>query len=117
MRSVFMLIIFALLTTGCVHGPTPYEKSYKDGYIKGNIYYVEVRTNASTSQVTAAQYFHRRAREICSENGYQDYRVKDERDTSTSGVFVSHGDYASTGGTMNRPGFAGYVECIRTHTK
>lgn len=116
MRTVFMLIIVALLTASCV-GPTPYEKSYHDGYIKGNIYYVEVRTNGATSQVTAAQYFHRRAREVCSEHGYQDYRVKEERDTSTSGVFVSHGDYASSGGTMNRPGFAGYVECIKKSTK
>ncbi len=115
MRTVFMLIIVALLTASCA--PTTYERSYQDGHIKGNIYYVEVRTNGYTSQVTAAQYFHRRAQEICSENGYQDYRVKDERDTSTSGVFVSHGAYSSSGGTMNKPGFAGYVECIKKSTK
>jgi len=101
-----------LIVAGC--SGTPYQPmgitgGYKDAHIKDNIYFVEVTTNAWTSETTAAQYFHRRAKEVCLENGYGDYRIQGERDTSTEYAMASHG----SGGTMNKPGFAGYVECIK----
>jgi len=106
-------IVLGLLTA-CA---TPYQPTsggfsrggYKDAHIKDNLYYVEIVTNAWTDEPTAAQFFHRRAKELCSENGYSDYRIRDERDTSVQQAIASR----SGGGTMNKPGFAGYVECIK----
>ncbi len=106
MRTVFLLIIVALLS-GC---STPYQRlgllgGYEDGHIKDNIYYVNVQVNGVTSQETAAQYLHRRAKEVCLENGYQEYKVYGERNTSSTGI--------AGGVSIRRPGIAGYVECMR----
>jgi len=108
----------ALLLAGC---QTPYQKNtgglstggYEDVHIRSNTYYVTVTTNAWTSTATAAQYFHRRAKEVCEENGYRDYRIREERDTSTESVAVSGGYGGASGSTMLHPGFAGYVDCLR----
>jgi hypothetical protein len=86
---------------------------YKDAHIKDNLYFVEVATNAYTSQSTAAQYFHRRAKEVCQENGYRDYKIKGERDTSTQFATGSYGSGTVTASSMNKPGFSGYVECVK----
>ncbi len=104
-----------LLLTGCT---TPYQPmgmtgGYSDGHIRDNIYFVEVSTNAYTSQITAAQYFHRRAKELCLENGYKDYRISKERDTSTQYATGSYGGGVATASSMNKPGFSGYVECLK----
>lgn len=115
MRQLLNVLLMALavlliLITGCA---TPYQKmgclgGFEDTHLKDNIYYVNVQTNAFTGQVTAMQYFHRRAKEICLENGYTDYRIFNERDTS-----MIAGSYGSgTISTANKPGFAGYVECL-----
>ena len=117
MRTIFVLMIVALLT-GCA---TPYQRmgftgGYEDTHIKDNVYFVNVQTNALTSPATATQYFHRRAKELCLENGYQDYKWYGEKDTS--GAFSSYvGTYGSgiatgTSSTSRKPGIAGYVECL-----
>jgi uncharacterized protein YceK len=111
MRTVLVLMIVALLT-GCA---TPYQHmgflgGYEDAHIKDNIYYVSVSTNGWTSQLTAVQYFNRRAKEVCVENGFQDYRVYNERDTSTAGIQYERN--LGVGSTYNKPGIAGYVECL-----
>ncbi len=118
MRSLTIVSILMsfLLSAGCT--ATPYQKmgftgGYEDTHIKGNTYYVNVSTNAYTSATTAAQYFHRRAKELCEENGYRDYKVRQERDTSTSSVTVTGGYGSASGSTLLHPGFAGYVDCIK----
>ncbi len=111
LRRAFLIVVFLLLVlAGCA---TPYQRKgfrggFEDAHIRDNIYYVSVETNGFTSPVKAAQYFHRRAKELCEEMEYHDYRITGERDTSTASVTVSGG----SGGTILHPGFAGYVECI-----
>lgn len=112
------IIAAGLLLAACA---TPYQRNpgglstggYEDTHIRDNVYYVNVTTNGFTSPVTAAEYFHRRAKELCAENGYKDYTTKDERDTSTASVMVSGSYGSASGGTMLHPGFAGYVICIK----
>lgn len=106
MRTVFVLMIVALLS-GC---STPYQRlgflgGYEDGHIKDSIYFVSVQVNGVTSQKTAAQYLDRRAKEVCLENGYQEYKIYGKRNTSTTGIAGS--------ASINRPGIAGYVECTQ----
>ena len=118
MRSLSKTLPTVVLSLLAACAATPYQPmsgalsrgGYKDAHIRDNLYYVEIVTNAWTDEPTAAQYFHRRAKELCSENGYSDYSIRDERDTSVQQAIASRG---GGGGTMNKPGFAGYVECIK----
>ena len=116
MRTVFLFMILALLT-GCFgHFPLiPYEYSYVDAHIRDNIYYVEVRTYSLLSQMTVVQYFHRRAKETCFENGYQDYRI-----TASCAVPppktqpFEYGKYILQDSLLAE---GGYVKCEPTHVK
>jgi hypothetical protein len=116
MRTVFVILIVALLT-GC--GPTPYQPAtdvarfvkwggYKDAHLQNNIYYVEVDLNGYSKQIMAVQYLYRRAKEVCVENGYQDYRVYNEKDLTAirpnwGGLYVEYFIY---------PACSCYVECL-----
>lgn len=75
LKTMSVLIAAVVILAGC--SSTPYQPmgftgGYKDAHIRDNLYFVEISTNAYTDQSTAAQYFHRRAKEVCSENGYKD---------------------------------------------
>jgi len=107
--------VLLFLLAGCTtpYQPMGFTGGYSDAHIRDNIYFVEVSTNAYTSQTIAAQYFHRRAKELCQENGYRDYRISKERDTSTQYATGSYGGGVATASSMNKPGFSGYVECLR----
>jgi len=114
-RKIAIVLAFFLLA-GCgatKYQPMGFKGGYRDAHIRDNIYFVEVSTNAYTSQTTAAQYFHRRANEVCIENGYKDYKIQGERDTSTRYATGSYGGGVVTASSMNKPGFSGYVECIK----
>jgi hypothetical protein len=87
-------LLLALSLTSLAACATPYQQmgyrgGFEDAWIRDDTYFLNVQTNAFTSQLVAAQYFHRRARELCYEHGYQDYRIVNERDTS--GAFASYG--------------------------
>jgi hypothetical protein len=112
-RNIVIVLAFLLLA-GCAtkYQPMGFSGGYKDGHIKDNIYFVEVVTNSFTSQTVAAQYFHRRAKEVCLENGYKDYKIQGERDTSTILATGGYGGGVISASTSNKPGFSGYVECL-----
>ena len=114
-RRLAFVAVFAFLAacSSTPYQPMGFTGGYKDAHIKDNIYFVEIATNAYTSQTTAAQYFHRRAREVCLENGYKDYRIQGERDTSTAFATGSYGGGSVTASSMNKPGVSGYVVCIK----
>jgi hypothetical protein len=105
-------ILVATATLGACMS-TPYQPEgfrggYKDMHIRDNIYYVQFSGNAWIDTMTAVQYFHRRAKEVCLENGYKDYRVSQERDITGHMAVVN-----STNATiLQKPGSAGYVECL-----
>lgn len=48
---------------------------YKDEHITGNRYSVTFKGNGVTDRSTVTRYAHRRAKEVCVENGYRDYRM------------------------------------------
>jgi hypothetical protein len=115
MRTVLVLMIVAMLTISCAQKkiPTPYEESYKDTHIRDNIYYLQVSTNSVTEQIVAVQYFHRRAKELCLEQGYFDYRINNEVDATKKSNYVSASPGVAMASSSNMPGFAGYVECLK----
>lgn len=98
-----------------VHDAVPtmgFSGGYEDTHIRDNIYYVNVQTNGFTSPLKAAEYFHRRAKELCREHGFSDYRTSGEKDTSTQAVIGSYGSGSINASSVNKPSMAGYVECI-----
>lgn len=60
--------------------PTPYqpfgvaEGGYADWHVAGDIYHVEFAGNLDTSHETIIEYWNRRAKELCVENGYTDFK-------------------------------------------
>ena len=60
--------------------PTPYppaskgEGGYIDWHVAGDIYQVQFVGNLDTSRETIKEYWNRRAREVCIENGYTDFK-------------------------------------------
>jgi len=111
-NEVRVLVIFSMVALmGCAteYGPATWKGGYKDAHIRDNIYYVEFSANAWVDSVTAVQYFERRAKEVCVENGYSDYQVSQQRDVTAYQAVANSG-----GGTvLQKPGFSGYVECLR----
>jgi hypothetical protein len=108
--SLISLIAINLALIGCA---TPYQPSgfrggYKDVHIRDNVYYVEFGGNALITASTAAQYFHRRAKEVCVEHGYRDYRVSQPKDITGYAGIVNE----TSASLLQKPGFAGYVECL-----
>ena len=87
--------------------PAGFTGGYRDAHIRDNIYYVEFGGNGMLDTTKAAEYFHRRAKEVCVENGYSDYRITQERDISALQGVGS----ASSVTVFQKPGFSGYVEC------
>ncbi|MEJ2362502.1 MAG: hypothetical protein P8Z75_14005 [Gammaproteobacteria bacterium] len=104
------MTILVAAAFGCA-SVTPYQPAgsgpfgYHDAHIKGNVYYVEVRTNYVTSHTTTMEYFNRRAKEVCSENGYSDYEIRGLKDLTTQAVAGS--------AIINNPQIAGYIYCTR----
>ena len=114
-KKITLLAVLTVNAALCACAGTPYQPAnwtggYKDAHIRDNLYYVEFSGNALLDTVTAAQYFHRRAREVCQENGYSDYRISQEKDITGLQAIGS-----SSGATvLQKPGLAGYVECLST---
>jgi len=116
----FLLAISAtllFLAAGC-SGATPYQPrglrgGYADRHLRDNLYFVEVHTNASTDYSTAMGYLHRRAKEVCIENGYSDYKFLTLRDVSTQMASASSGYGTTVASSLNQPGFTVTVECTR----
>ena len=109
----YLLILFVFV--GCA---TPYQEKgfsggYEDTHIKDNVYFVEFTSNAYTSFTTTAKFFHRRAKELCLENGYKDYKIRSEKDISGMWGTASYGGGTGTISVAAKPGSAGYVECIK----
>lgn len=113
MRTILALMIVASIT-GCATPYEPYGRlgGYGDAHIKDNIYYISVIVNLFTSQTTASEYFHRRAKDLCLEEGYEGYRVYPVGDPSIPGL---HG--FAPAGYLNPPlpgetVIVGYVACL-----
>ena len=108
---VFVVFAAAAAVSGCAteYGPATWKGGYKDAHIRDNVYYVEFDANAWVDSVTAIRYFERRAKEVCEENGYNDYKVSQQRDATEYQAVANAG-----GGTiLQKPAFSGYVECLK----
>lgn len=107
-RIVLALSMAAFAGCATEYGPSTWKGGYRDAHIRDNVYYVEFTGNAWVDSVTAAQYFERRAKEVCEENGYGDYKVSTQKDETAYQAVVSSGG----GSVLSKPGFSGYVECL-----
>jgi hypothetical protein len=109
-RPIVMITAAAALA-GCV--TTPYQPmgftgGYKDVHIRDNVYYVSFAGNAWIDTGTVVQYFHRRAKELCTEKGFGNYQVLTEKDSSSWMATATYGSAQ----TMEKPVYGGQVECV-----
>jgi hypothetical protein len=127
--KVFILAIVPLLFAGCA-GPTPYQRAegqggfgYSDYHKQDNIYHVTFRANTLTDWGAVVEYFNRRAKEVCVEQGYQafhilsDANIPDGREISGRRRFG--GTYGQLYGTQSTTAVeqnhqvSGSVECLK----
>jgi hypothetical protein len=92
---------------------TPYQPNgirggYKDQHLHDNVYYVAFGGNAWIDKGTAVQYFHRRAKELCTEKGFGNYRVLKESDSSQWQGVAGYG----TASVYEKPVWGGEIECV-----
>ena len=113
--GILIVVLGFALTSGCAtpYQPRGFAGGYTDAHLKDNLYHVTFEGNAFIDQSTAVRYLHRRAKELCLENGYKDYTVKDPRDASTQMMMGSYGSGSISASTMNKPLVSGYVECLK----
>jgi hypothetical protein len=104
---------FASGCAGTPYQPKGFTGGYTDTHLKNNLYYVEFSGNAYLDRTTAIKYLHRRAKELCEINGYNDYELMDEKDSSTIMLVGSYGSGSITASTMDKPVVSGYVKCIK----
>jgi len=99
------------ILTGCVtpYQPEGFTGGYKEEHIRDNLYYVTFNGNAWIDNGTVVKYFHRRAKEVCVENGYRDYHISEQRD-GTQYMVMGSGSGAST---VGKPAYSGMVECLK----
>ena len=79
---IIMVIAVALIACYLAKGdPTPYQPAresndggYIDWHVSGDIYQVQFAGNPYTSHETIKAYWARRARVLCIENGYTDFK-------------------------------------------
>jgi len=109
------LKIAILVALGAALGAcaTPYQPNglrggYKDTHLHDNVYYVAFGGNAWIDKGTAVQYFHRRAKELCVEKGFSNYRVLRESDSSQWQAVGGYG----TASAYEKPVWGGEIECI-----
>ena len=110
------LFIFLLLLNGCgstEYQPHGFKGGYRDAHIKDNLYFVEFTANAYTDKMTTDKFFKRRAKEVCLENGYKDFKIQGEKDITSQHGVVAGGMVAF----VPKPGSAGYVECLNEERK
>ncbi len=74
-----ILALAALCSCAYLNTPTPYQRmsglegGYWDVHIADDIYMIKFTGNLDTPRHTIKAHFARRASEVCSENGYNDF--------------------------------------------
>ncbi|HET9474903.1 MAG TPA: hypothetical protein VFO82_13480 [Steroidobacteraceae bacterium] len=110
-NKLLVMIAMAAALAGCSatkYQPMAFTGGYKDVHIRDNVYYVSFAGNSWIDTGTVVQYFHRRAKELCTEKGFGNYRVLTEKDNSQLYAMASYGSAQ----TMEKPAYGGQVECV-----
>ena len=112
-RLIFVSII---LLYGC---STPYQHAsksllggYTDEYLGDDIYRITVRLNAFTDKATAYEYFHRRARELTQQKGYDRYEVMEIIDPDEYALIY----WGKNPQLMRKPRIQGRIKCYQKQT-
>lgn len=101
--------------TACIPAvPTPYQPKaanggYTDSALDDSTFVIAVSGNPSTERVTVLEYFHRRAKELCTSKGFTDYRVLEQQATSNTTGSVTNG----SGTVETWPEHSGRVRCTK----
>lgn len=105
------LIFISLFIYGCA---TPYQPhgflgGYSEMKLGDDSYVVYFAGNGYTSSLTADQYTHRRAKELCIKDGFGGFRVlgSQERNSST----LDYNEYNESYEITNKPGAKLYIKC------
>ena len=98
----------------CTPALCPSGGGYQDVRIKDDTWYLLVQGNGLTSPTTVTQYFYRRAKEICQENNYTDYKIENADDTTAGySATATATIYGASGSVTNWPKMTGNVICIK----
>lgn len=105
------------------------QVGYEDFEVRPGVFYVSYQGGGGgwslepDSATLVTQFFHRRAREVCAERGFTDYRVTDQQEGSrghsggVSAITVPLANGMSavvpTSGSAGHPRVGGYVQCAR----
>lgn len=107
-RNMSKILIISALATALSACATPYQPEgssggYTDEPLGGDRFLVTFRGNGVTGESTVQAYALRRAREVCTENGFSKYEIGDVANRSTS---------SETASTTNcSRGYFGQVNC------
>ncbi len=77
-RCFLVAALLGLSACTTKYQPMGFTGGYTDEHIRGDIYMVEFAGNDALSWPLATKYAHRRAGEVCAENGFTDYEVLKE---------------------------------------
>lgn len=111
--SLVWIVVCSL--AACIHAtPTPYQPKaahggYTDSALDDSTFVIAVVGNAATERVKVLEYFHRRAKELCTSKGFTDYRVLEQQATSNTTGSVHGGD----GSVETSPEHSGRIRCTK----
>lgn len=110
--SLVCIVVFSL--AACIAKPTPYQPrtalgGYTDSALDDSTFVIAVTGNPRTERVTVLEYFHRRAKELCTSKGFTDYRVLEQQATSNTTGSVHGGD----GSVETSPEHSGRIRCTK----
>jgi hypothetical protein len=108
--KVLLMAVACSLLAACAtpYQPAGFRGGFKEEQIRDNLWYLTFGGNAWIDYGTAVKYFHRRAKELCTEQGFRDYTVRESRDGTEHTAVVNPGSAM----IMQKPVHSGYVECV-----
>lgn len=116
----FALLVFLPFFVFCA---TPYQPNgFRGGYYdyragKKNVYIVGFRGNGYIAASTAGRYAHRRASDVCTEQGYKGYKILDQKihvrhqDATSNTSCYGANCYTTNTSSTNKPTSELLVEC------
>jgi hypothetical protein len=114
-RVLVAVVVGLCALSACIPQPTPYQPrgrngGYTDLPLDDSTFVISVTGSSATERAAVLQYFHRRAKELCTSKGFTDYRVLEEQATSNTKGRVYGGD----GTVATSPEHSGRVRCTKS---
>jgi len=104
-------LVWAL--AGCATGyhRAGFTGGYKDSKITSDTFQVSFQGNAWISAQKARNYLLYRCAEVTLENGFDYFRILDDKDVSSVQVMGSYGSGVISASTLDKPGYNVMIKC------